>query len=275
MQRAGERRVEEGRKEVLTHPSHLRQSSHLWSHWGHISWHTLWPERNDLVTDNEIATVITPPHVKRDTFAFKTFWKKSWVLSKFLVLFIHLGVSLQLFYTSNFTENTQMQDLNPNCHLIPFITKVDHISECVGPTGTGVPLSDGGIMSAVRACGGSMPLLTFCWMRCMARANCSLVSLPICLVSARALQGKPVSQHYRHIRLTQLFWADWPHCWADHDKHKSKEKKHKQLNQAGSLSDRISSLKTCYIPKDKVSTDAYFYWVSSIKAIKGMGTSLS
>lgn len=60
----------------------------------------------------------------------------------------------------------------------------------VRPTGTGVPLSEGGIMSGVRACGGSMPLLTFCWMRCIARANCSLVSLPICLVSARALQGK-------------------------------------------------------------------------------------
>ena len=59
---------------------------------------------------------------------------------------------------------------------------------CERLTGTGVPLSEGGIMSAVRACGGSMPLLTFCWMRCMARANCSRVSLPICLVSARALQ---------------------------------------------------------------------------------------
>lgn len=52
----------------------------------------------------------------------------------------------------------------------------------------GVPLSEGGIMSALRACGGSTPFITFCWMRCMARANWSLVSFPICLVSARALR---------------------------------------------------------------------------------------
>lgn len=64
-------------------------------------------------------------------------------------------------------------------------------------TGTGVLLSEGGIMSGVSACGGSMPLLTFCWMKCIARENCSLVSLPICLVSARALQ-----EHDAH-------WAHW------------------------------------------------------------------
>lgn len=68
---------------------------------------------------------------------------------------------------------------------------------CGGPTGTGVPLSEGGIMSAVRACGGSMPLQTFCWMRCIARANCSLVSLPICLVSAKALERRADRQQ-RH-----------------------------------------------------------------------------
>lgn len=62
-------------------------------------------------------------------------------------------------------------------------------AELLEPTCIGVPLSDGGIMSADSVCGGSTPLLTFCWMRCIARANCSLVSFPICRVSARALPG--------------------------------------------------------------------------------------
>lgn len=54
-------------------------------------------------------------------------------------------------------------------------------------------LSDGGIMSGVREEGGSMPLFTFCWIRCMASANCSVVSLPVCFVSARPLWEKQVS----------------------------------------------------------------------------------
>lgn len=54
-------------------------------------------------------------------------------------------------------------------------------------TGTGVLRSDGGIISALRACGGSRPLLTFCWMKCMAKANCSRVNFPICRVSAKPL----------------------------------------------------------------------------------------
>lgn len=32
-----------------------------------------------------------------------------------------------------------------------------------------------------------MPLLTFCWMKYIASANCSLLNFPVCLVSARAL----------------------------------------------------------------------------------------
>ena len=68
----------------------------------------------------------------------------------------------------------------------------------VVPTGTGVPLSEGGIMSEERAWGGSTPLLTFCWMKCMARANCSRVSFPICLVSARALGAGREQQAVRY-----------------------------------------------------------------------------
>lgn len=56
-------------------------------------------------------------------------------------------------------------------------------------------------MSALKACGGSMPLLTFCWMRCMARENCSRVSLPICLVSARALPRRGGQFNTLHSRL--------------------------------------------------------------------------
>lgn len=43
-------------------------------------------------------------------------------------------------------------------------------------------------MSGVRVDGGSMPLVAFCWIRYMARENCSRVSLPVCLVSASPLQ---------------------------------------------------------------------------------------
>lgn len=53
-------------------------------------------------------------------------------------------------------------------------------------------LSDGGIMSGARVEGGSMPLFTFCWMKCMARANCSWFSLPVCFVSARPLWRQEV-----------------------------------------------------------------------------------
>ena len=56
-----------------------------------------------------------------------------------------------------------------------------------GPAAVGALRSDGGIMSGVRLCGGSVPWLTFCWIRYMARENCSRLSLPICLVSARPL----------------------------------------------------------------------------------------
>lgn len=72
----------------------------------------------------------------------------------------------------------------------------------------GVPLSVGGIMSAVRDCGGSTPLITFCWMRCIARANCSRVSLPICRVSARALQG---NNTHNPSKVTS--------CWTEQDRY--------------------------------------------------------
>lgn len=55
------------------------------------------------------------------------------------------------------------------------------------PIADAAVLSDGGIMSVVRVEGGSMPFVTFCWMKCMARANCSGVSLPVCFVSASPL----------------------------------------------------------------------------------------
>lgn len=56
-----------------------------------------------------------------------------------------------------------------------------------GPTAEAAVLSDGGIMSGVNVEGGSMPLVVFCWIRYMAKKNCSRVSLPVCLVSARPL----------------------------------------------------------------------------------------
>lgn len=55
------------------------------------------------------------------------------------------------------------------------------------PTAAAV-LSDGGIMSGVNVEGGSIPLVDFCWIRCMAKENCSRFSLPVCLVSASPLQ---------------------------------------------------------------------------------------
>lgn len=57
-----------------------------------------------------------------------------------------------------------------------------------GPAAEAAVLSDGGIMSGVRVDGGSMPLVAFCWIRYMARENCSRVSLPVCLVSASPLR---------------------------------------------------------------------------------------
>lgn len=75
----------------------------------------------------------------------------------------------------------------------------------------GVPLSEGGIMSAVRACGGSTPFITFCWMRCMARANCSLVSLPICLVSARALRTNQDTASESSPWGRPGWWVQGPH----------------------------------------------------------------
>lgn len=56
----------------------------------------------------------------------------------------------------------------------------------------GVFLSVGGIISGDNTCGGSIPLLTFCWMRYIASANWSLLSFPICLVSAKALVKKQI-----------------------------------------------------------------------------------
>lgn len=47
-------------------------------------------------------------------------------------------------------------------------------------------------MSGVSVIGGSMPLLVFCSIRYMARANCSWFSLPVCLVSASPLQRREV-----------------------------------------------------------------------------------
>lgn len=43
-------------------------------------------------------------------------------------------------------------------------------------------------MSGVNVEGGSIPLVVFCWIRCMAKENCSRFSLPVCLVSASPLQ---------------------------------------------------------------------------------------
>lgn len=57
------------------------------------------------------------------------------------------------------------------------------------PTAAAV-LSDGGIMSGVNVEGGSIPLVDFCWIRCMAKENCSRFSLPVCLVSASPLQTR-------------------------------------------------------------------------------------
>ena len=56
-----------------------------------------------------------------------------------------------------------------------------------GPAADAALLSEGGIMSGVMVWGGSRPLVTFCWIRYMARENCSLDSLPTCWVSARLL----------------------------------------------------------------------------------------
>lgn len=43
-------------------------------------------------------------------------------------------------------------------------------------------------MSGVNVEGGSTPLVAFCWIRCMAKENCSRFSFPVCLVSASPLQ---------------------------------------------------------------------------------------
>lgn len=66
-------------------------------------------------------------------------------------------------------------------------------NEAVAAGLTGTPtaeavLSDGGIMSGVNVEGGSMPFEVFCWIKYMAKENCSRFSLPVCLVSASPLQ---------------------------------------------------------------------------------------
>lgn len=61
-------------------------------------------------------------------------------------------------------------------------------SGLTGAAAEAAVLSDGGIMSGVRVEGGSTPLVVFCWIRYMARENCSRVSFPVCLVSASPLR---------------------------------------------------------------------------------------
>lgn len=54
-------------------------------------------------------------------------------------------------------------------------------------------------MSGLRVEGGSMPLITFCCIRYMARANRSSVSFPVCLVSASPLQTKDKQWTHGHL----------------------------------------------------------------------------
>ena len=67
-----------------------------------------------------------------------------------------------------------------------------HIKTCIckwesSHTGKVKVRNEGGIMSGDRTAGGSTPF-SFCWTRCIARANWSLFSLPTAFVSHRLLR---------------------------------------------------------------------------------------
>lgn len=73
-------------------------------------------------------------------------------------------------------------------------------------------LSDGGIISGERLCGGSRPLVSFWLIRWSARANCSRVSFPMSPMSHNSL-GTQTNWAYIRVTIDTLgnsyFW------WAD------------------------------------------------------------
>lgn len=79
-------------------------------------------------------------------------------------------------------------------------------------------LSDGGIISGERLCGGSRPLASFWFIRWSARANCSRVSFPMSPISHSSLRTNGHKLHKRIMIYTSgkdYFWLlGWLSCSA-------------------------------------------------------------